>query len=186
MKVIDLAIPGLKIFEPQIFGDQRGFFLESYNQKRFEDALGYAPVFVQDNHSGSSRNVLRGLHYQIGTPQAKLVRVVIGSVLDVAVDLRPDSPAFGRWESVVLSAENKKQIWLPEGLAHGFLVLSDQAELLYKASDYYAPQNERTLAWNDPRIGINWPEVEGGFILSDKDRQGLSWAEAVAEIKARA
>ena len=183
MKVTELEIPGLLVLEPQVFEDERGFFLESYNQQRFEEILGRPPSFVQDNHSGSGRNVLRGLHYQLGRPQGKLVRALAGSVFDVAVDLRPDSPAFGRWAGLILSAENKKQLWLPEGLAHGFLVLSERAELFYKASDYYAPHYERTLAWDDPQVGIDWPEIDGEPILSEKDRRGLSWAEAAAEIK---
>jgi len=183
VKVTELVIPGLLVLEPQVFEDERGFFLESYNQRRFEEILGRLPTFVQDNHSGSSRNVLRGLHYQLGQPQGKLVRALVGSVFDVAVDLRSDSPAFGRWAGLILSAENKKQLWLPEGLAHGFLVLSERAELFYKASDYYAPQYERTLAWDDPQVGIDWPTIDGEPILSEKDQRGLSWDEAAVEIK---
>lgn len=170
-------IPGCLVLEPQVFGDARGFFLESFNQKRFADLVGREVTFVQDNRSGSVKNVLRGLHYQVGTPQAKLVWATAGAVFDVAVDLRPDSPAFGRWAGLELSAANKKQLWLPEGLAHGFLVLSDWAEISYKVSAYYDPDAERTLLWNDPTVGVAWPLPPGAEpLMSDKDRKGLSWA----------
>ena len=177
LKATAFEIPGLLLLEPRVFADERGFFLESYNKRVFEEAVGRAVEFVQDNHSRSVKNVLRGLHYQVGTPQAKLVRVVAGTIFDVAVDLRPESPAFGRWMGVELSAENKKMLWLPEGLAHGFLTRSETAEVLYKTSDYYAPANERTLRWNEPHLGLNWPLEGAEPILSAKDRQGLSWAD---------
>lgn len=145
------------LIEPQVFGDERGFFFESFNQAKFEDAIGYQVNFVQDNHSKSVKNVLRGLHYQIKHPQGKIVRVVSGEVFDVAVDIRKSSSTFGRWVSVILSAENKKQLWVPEGFAHGFLTLSDTAEFLYKTTDYYFPEFERSISWDDKTIGINWP-----------------------------
>ena len=173
------AIPDYLVLEPQVFEDARGFFLESFNQKRFAELVSREVAFVQDNRSGSVRNVLRGLHYQTRTPQAKLVWVTAGAVFDVAVDLRPDSPAFGRWAGVELSAANKRQLWLPEGLAHGFLVLSDWAEISYKVSAYYAPNDERTLIWNDPTVGVAWPLPPGiEPLLSDKDRLGRPWVEA--------
>lgn len=178
LKVTTFDIPGLLLLEPRVFADYRGFFLESYNKRVFEEAVGRAVEFVQDNHSRSAQNVLRGLHFQVLTPQAKLVRAVAGTIFDVAVDLRPESPAFGRWVGVELSAENKKMFWLPEGLAHGFLTLSETAEVLYKASAYYAPANERTLMWDDPHLGIDWPLLKGAEpIMSEKDRQGLAWAD---------
>jgi dTDP-4-dehydrorhamnose 3,5-epimerase len=179
LKVTSLDISDLLLLEPQVFGDERGFFLESYHKKTFEEALGRRVDFVQDNHSGSGKNVLRGLHYQVKSPQAKLVRCLAGRIYDVAVDLRPDSASFGRWLGVELSAENKKQLWLPEGLAHGFLALSERAEVFYKASDYYAPAQERTLQWNDPHLAIDWPLGGAEPILSDKDSRGLAWAEAI-------
>jgi len=181
MNVIETKIPEVLILEPRVFGDERGFFLESYNKKTFEKATGLSRNFVQDNHSCSGRYVLRGLHYQLQQPQGKLVRVVRGEVFDVAVDLRQGSATFGQWEGCILNAENKRLFWIPEGFAHGFLVLSDVAEFLYKATDYYAPQYERTLLWNDPDIGITWPTISGEPILSEKDRLGspLKTAETV-------
>jgi dTDP-4-dehydrorhamnose 3,5-epimerase len=172
MKVIPTSIPDVLIFEPQVFGDARGFFLESWNARKFCDAVGPHISFVQDNHSRSRRGVLRGLHYQIKRPQGKLVRVVAGRVFDAAVDLRKSSPTFGRWTGVELSADNHRQLWIPAGFAHGFLVLSDSADFLYKTTDYYAPEHERTVAWNDPAIGIDWPtDVEPA--LSAKDSAGV-------------
>lgn len=180
MNVITTAIPDVLIFEPKVFGDERGFFFESFNERRFVDAVG-APDsirFVQDNHSRSARSVLRGLHYQIRQPQGKLVRVVAGEVFDVAVDIRRSSPTFGKWVGVTLSAENKRQLWIPAGFAHGFVVTSDAAEFLYKTTDYWAPEHERCIAWNDPEIAIDWPLTQPPT-LSDKDRAGkpLSSAE---------
>jgi dTDP-4-dehydrorhamnose 3,5-epimerase len=177
MQAIKTAIPGVILFDPRVFGDSRGFFFESYNQRAFQDATGWAPAFVQDNHSGSARNVLRGLHYQITQPQGKLVRVVAGAVFDVAVDIRKSSPTFGQWVGANLSAENKRQMWVPPGFAHGFLVLSDFAEFLYKTTDFYAPEHERCICWDDPDIGIDWP-LTGEPLLSQKDRQGLPLKEA--------
>jgi dTDP-4-dehydrorhamnose 3,5-epimerase len=177
MKVLPTEIPDVLILEPEVFEDERGFFLESYNRRGFREATGLDPAFVQDNHSRSVRNVLRGLHYQIRQPQGKLVRVVAGAVFDVAVDLRRSSPTFGRWAGTLLSAENKRLLWIPEGFAHGFLVISQHADFLYKTTDYYAPQHERTLAWNDPEIGIRWP-LDGEPILSAKDRAGQRLKDA--------
>src|SRR5690606_34303097 len=177
MKATPLAIPEVILFEPKVFGDDRGFFFESFNQARFEEAVGRPVPFVQDNHSRSARNVLRGLHYQIQQPQGKLVRVVSGEVFDVAVDMRRSSPTFGKWVGAVLSAENKKQLWVPEGFAHGFVVLSDSADFLYKTTDYYAPQHERCVIWNDADLGIQWP-MEGEPVLSAKDQQGAAFARA--------
>ena len=157
MKAIPTAIPDVLIIEPKVFGDERGFFFESFNQAKFDAAIGKPVTFVQDNHSRSAKGVLRGLHYQIQQPQGKLVRVVQGEVFDVAVDIRKSSPTFGLWVGSILSAENKKQLWMPAGFAHGFVVLSDTAEFLYKTTDYYAPAFERCFAWNDPAIGIQWP-----------------------------
>ncbi len=179
MKATQLAIPDVYLFEPRVFGDERGFFFESFNQAKFEAAIGRKVNFVQDNHSRSVRNVLRGLHYQIQQPQGKLVRVVQGEVFDVAVDIRKSSPTFGKWVGELLSAENKRQMWVPEGFAHGFVVLSDTAEFLYKTTDYYAPAHERCIAWNEPSIGIMWP-MSGQPLLSAKDTQGN--ALAVAEV----
>ena len=177
MKVIPTAIDGLLVIEPTVFGDDRGFFYESFNQRRFEDLTGVKADFVQDNHSRSARNVLRGLHYQIQQAQGKLVRVTSGSVFDVAVDLRKSSPTFGKWHGLELSGENKRQFWIPPGFAHGFVVTSEHAEFLYKTTDYYAPEHERALIWNDPAIGIEWPlEVEP--LLSGKDQKGLKLADA--------
>jgi len=172
MKFIEAPIPGVLVLEPEVFGDARGFFLESYNEKGMAEG-GVRERFVQDNHSFSARNVLRGLHYQIRSPQGKLVRVIAGEIFDAAVDLRRGSPTFGKWHGVKLSGENKQMLWIPPGLAHGFLVCSETAHVLYKATDYYAPQHERTLAWNDPTLGIHWP-LEGSPIISAKDQEGLT------------
>lgn len=172
MKVTPTEIPDVFILEPAAFKDERGFFLESFNQKKFEEIAGAKVRFVQDNQSHSVKGVLRGLHYQIQQPQGKLVRVIQGEIFDVAVDLRRKSPTFGKWTGVKLSAENKKQVWVSEGLAHGFLVLSETADVFYKVTDYYAPQHERALLWNDPRIGIAWPMAHAP-ILSAKDRAAL-------------
>lgn len=173
MKVTPLALPDVLLIEPKVFGDERGFFFESFNQAKFEGAIGKKVSFVQDNHSRSVKNVLRGLHYQIQQPQGKLVRVVVGEVFDVAVDIRKSSPTFGQWVGEILSAENKKQMWVPEGFAHGFLVLSEVAELLYKTTDYYAPQYERCIAWDDLDINIKWP-IQADPALSNKDQQGAA------------
>ena len=178
MKATPLAIPEVILFEPKVFGDDRGFFYESFNQARFEEAVGHAVEFVQDNHSKSSKGVLRGLHYQIQQPQGKLVRVAQGEVFDVAVDIRRSSPTFGRWVGALLSADNKHQLWVPPGFAHGFVVLSDTAEFLYKTTDYYAPQHERCIAWNDPQLAIAWPDIGMPPLLSDKDQQGQLLASA--------
>lgn len=172
-----LAIPDVILFEPKVFGDDRGFFFESFNQAQFNAAVGKEVTFVQDNHSRSVKNVLRGLHYQIQQPQGKLVRVVQGEVFDVAVDVRKSSPTFGQWVGEILSAENKRQLWVPEGFAHGFVVLSDHAEFLYKTTDYYAPAHERSIAWNDPTIAIDWP-IGGTPSLSAKDSAGSSFIDA--------
>ncbi|AXA92550.1 dTDP-4-dehydrorhamnose 3,5-epimerase [Massilia sp. YMA4] len=177
MKVTTTPIDGLLIIEPTVFGDDRGFFYESFNAQRFADLTGVRADFVQDNHSRSARNVLRGMHYQIQQAQGKLVRVVSGSVYDVAVDLRKSSPTFGRWFGVELSAENKRQFWIPPGFAHGFAVTSEFAEFLYKTTDYYAPEHERALLWNDPAVGIEWP-LDGTPLLSAKDQKALPLAQA--------
>jgi dTDP-4-dehydrorhamnose 3,5-epimerase len=177
MRVAATAIPDLLLLEPTIYEDERGFFFESFNQKHFEDATRRNVCFVQDNHSRSARYVLRGLHYQLHRPQGKLVRVITGEVFDVAVDLRRSSPTFGKFAGMVLSAANKKLLWIPEGFAHGFLVLSDAAEFLYKTTDYYAPEDERCLIWNDPDVGIDWPKGSEP-ILSEKDRLGLPLSKA--------
>lgn len=177
MKIIDTEIPEVKIIEPKVFGDQRGFFFESYNQREFDAATGNRELFVQDNHSRSSRDVLRGIHYQIHNPQGKLVRVVSGEVFDVAVDLRKSSPTFGKWVGLFLSEENKRQLWVPPGFGHAFLVVSPQADFLYKTTNFYDPASERTIAWNDPDIGVEWPEGVKPS-LSEKDQKGLSLAEA--------
>jgi dTDP-4-dehydrorhamnose 3,5-epimerase len=170
LNVIATAIPDVLIIEPKVFGDERGFFFESFNQAQFDLAIGRQLNFVQDNHSRSAKNVLRGLHYQIQQPQGKLVRVVQGAVFDVAVDIRKSSPTFGQHVALELSAENKRMLWIPEGFAHGFLVLSETAEFLYKTTDYYAPEHERSIAWNDPAIGIEWP-IQCAPTLSGKDQQ---------------
>jgi dTDP-4-dehydrorhamnose 3,5-epimerase len=179
MQAQRLAIPDVICFTPKVFGDDRGFFYESFNQCVFQQALGEpAPLFVQDNHSRSTKGVLRGLHYQIRQPQGKLVRVTQGEVFDVAVDIRQSSPTFGKWVGETLSAQNKKQIWVPPGFAHGFLVLSETAEFLYKATNLWAPQFERCIAWNDPAIGIQWPLHSITPALSSKDAQGKLLAQA--------
>ena len=170
MNVTPTRIPDVLVIEPKLFGDARGFFLESFNQAAFQAATGLDVNFVQDNHSRSTRGVLRGLHYQLQQPQGKLVRVVRGTVFDVAVDIRRGSPTFGQWAGVELSEDNHRQMWVPPGLAHGFVVLSDSADFLYKTTDYYAPQHERAIAWNDPDIGIQWPLTEPPM-LSSKDQQ---------------
>lgn len=177
MQITATSIPDVLIVEPRIFQDPRGFFFESFNQRRWEELTGLKTVFVQDNHSRSTRGVLRGLHYQIHHPQAKLVRVVGGKIFDVAVDLRNSSPTFGQWVGCLLSDENKRQLWIPEGFAHGFMVLSETADLLYKTTDFYAPQHERTLCWNDPDLQIDWPQTIQP-LLSDKDAAGNSFKEA--------
>ena len=177
MNAIRLAIPEVVLFEPRVFGDERGFFFESFNHRRFEEAIGRTVEFVQDNHSKSSFNVLRGLHYQLQQVQGKLVRVVSGSVFDVAVDIRRDSPTFGQWVGEILSGENKKQLWVPEGFAHGFVVLSESAEFVYKTTDYWSPEHERCIAWNDPDLAIDWP-VSGAPAVSAKDAQGAPFAAA--------
>ncbi|GLT24058.1 dTDP-4-dehydrorhamnose 3,5-epimerase [Zoogloea oryzae] len=179
MNVIQTAIPDLLILEPKLFGDARGFFMESFNAKAFQAATGLDVHFVQDNHSRSAKGVLRGLHYQIEQAQGKLVRVVRGSVFDVAVDLRRSSATFGQWVGVELSEENNRQFWIPPGFAHGFLVTSDSADFLYKTTDYYAPQFERSLAWNDPTVGVEWPLhlLDGAPLLSAKDVAGKPLAE---------
>jgi dTDP-4-dehydrorhamnose 3,5-epimerase len=177
MQVEASRIPDIVVLEPQVFGDARGYFFESYNQARLRAAIGRDVRFVQDNQSGSARGVLRGLHYQIQQPQAKLVRVLSGEIFDVAVDLRRSSPHFGHWVGMMLSAENRRQLWIPEGCAHGFCVLSDFAEVLYKASDFYAPQHERCIRWDDPRLAIDWP-LERTPLVSEKDRQGAEFGAA--------
>lgn len=177
MKATPLAIADVLLIEPNVFGDARGYFYESFNQAAFDAVVGRKVAFVQDNHSRSARHVLRGLHYQIQQTQGKLVRVVEGEVFDVAVDLRQSSPTFGTWVGAILSEENRRQLWVPEGFAHGFVVLSDYASFLYKTTDYYAPEHERTIKWDDPSIGIEWP-FEGAPILSTKDMAGGSVKDA--------
>lgn len=177
MKATPTAIPEVLVLEPLVFGDDRGFFYESFNARRFEQLTGIAPHFVQENHSKSAKNVLRGLHYQIRQPQGKLVRVIAGSVFDVVVDLRRASPFFGRWVGVELSAESGRQLWIPPGFAHGFVVTSDSAECLYKTTDYWAPEHERVIRWNDPDLDIAWP-ISGPPMLSGKDSQGNPLAGA--------
>lgn len=177
MQAIPTAIPDVLIIEPKVYGDARGFFFESYNEHAFAQATGLKVNFVQDNHSRSAKGVLRGLHYQLKQPQGKLVRVVRGSVYDVAVDLRKSSPTFGRWVGAELSEDNQRQMWVPAGFAHGFLVTSESADFLYKTTDYYAPEQERCIAWNDPAIGIQWPLAEAP-VLSGKDQQGRLLAQA--------
>ena len=172
MQTTRLAIPDVVLLEPKVFGDARGFFFESFNQRAFNAATGTDYAFVQDNHSRSSRGVLRGLHYQIQQPQGKLVRVVQGAVLDVAVDIRKSSPTFGQWVSAELSADNHHQLWVPPGFAHGFVVLSETAEFLYKTTDYYAPEYERCIAWDDPALAIDWKDIKLTIKLSNKDQQG--------------
>ena len=177
MDVIDLSLPGLKLIRPAVFGDSRGFFLETYHAERYA-AAGIAVPFVQDNHSRSGRGVLRGLHYQIRQPQGKLIRVVAGEIFDVAADIRRSSPNFGRWEGVRLNAESCKMLWIPAGFAHGFCVLSEFAEVLYKATDYYAPEHERCILWNDPELHIEWPLPGGAPALSAKDAAGMRLRDA--------
>lgn len=176
MRVIHTDLPEVLVLEPKVFGDARGFFMESYNARAFAEATGLQVEFVQDNHSRSAHGVLRGLHYQIRQAQGKLVRVTQGRVFDVAVDLRRNSPNFGRWAGAELSAENNLQMWVPPGFAHGFVVLSESADFLYKATDYYAPEHERCLIWNDPTVGVHWP-LAGAPLLSAKDGEGQPLAE---------
>ncbi len=179
MNVIKTAIPDVLIFEPKVFGDERGFFFESFNHKLFEEAVGYPVTFVQDNHSKSSKGVLRGLHYQLPPhAQGKLVRCVAGEVFDVAVDIRKSSPTFGKWVGVHLSGENKRQLWIPEGFAHGFVTLSETAEFLYKTTNYYAPQSEGSIRWDDSQVDIEWP-IEGELSLSKKDQEAISFSLAI-------
>ena len=177
MKVTPTAIADLLLLEPKVFGDTRGFFLESFNARDFAEATGLKVEFVQDNHSRSGKGVLRGLHYQLEEPQGKLVRVVRGAVFDVAVDVRQSSPTFGQWVGVELTEDNHRQLWLPPGIAHGFLVLSDTADFLYKTTAFYAPQHERCIAWNDPQLAIGWP-LAGTPLVSPKDAAGASWQQA--------
>ena len=174
MRVTSTAIADVLLLEPRVFGDARGFFLESYNEKVFAQATGLQVQFVQDNHSRSQRRVLRGMHFQSENPQGKLVRVVAGAVFDVVVDIRPGSPSFGRWVGEELSLDNQRQLWIPPGLAHGFLVLSESADFLYKTTEYYHPASERCLAWNDPIVAIDWPLDDKPPLVSDKDAKGLS------------
>jgi dTDP-4-dehydrorhamnose 3,5-epimerase len=178
VKVTPTAIPDVLILEPKVFGDSRGFFYESFNQKAFNDATGLNETFVQDNHSRSAKGVLRGLHYQVEQPQGKLVRAVRGAVFDVAVDIRKSSPTFGKWVGVELSEDNHKQLWVPAGFAHGFLVLSEFADFLYKTTEYYAPVHERCIVWNDKSIGIDWPQIGIPPALSTKDSGGVIFAQA--------
>ena len=177
MNATPLAIPEVILFEPKVFGDARGFFFESFNHARFEEAVGHPVSFVQDNHSKSTQGVLRGLHYQVQQPQGKLVRVAQGEVFDVAVDIRRSSPTFGKWVGALLSAENKHQLWVPEGFAHGFVVLSETAEFLYKTTNYYAPAHERCIVWNDPQLAIDW-KLQSTPLLSGKDQAGALLANA--------
>jgi dTDP-4-dehydrorhamnose 3,5-epimerase len=177
MNVVTTPLDGLLVLEPRVFGDDRGFFFESFNARRFAELTGVTAPFVQDNHSRSARNVLRGLHYQIQQAQGKLVRVTAGAVFDVAVDLRKSSPTFGQWYGLELSAENKRQLWIPAGFAHGFVVTSEAAEFLYKTTDYWAPEYERSILWNDPAVGIDWP-LDGAPLLSGKDQAGKLLADA--------
>lgn len=181
MNVIRTEIEDVAVIQPKVFADARGFFFESYNQRALRDALGIDLEFVQDNHSRSARNVLRGLHYQVQQPQGKLVRVIVGEILDVAVDIRRRSPTFGRWVARRLSAENKEMMWVPPGLAHGFAVLSDFAEVLYKTTDYYAPRHERSIRWNDPQLAIDW-QIDGEPLLSPKDATAPLLADAELDV----
>ncbi len=178
MKVTETGVAGVRLIEPRVFGDARGFFFESFNRQQFANTVGLDVDFVQDNHSRSARGVLRGLHYQVIQPQGKLVRVVRGAVFDVAVDIRPDSPSFGQWFGVELTEENQRQLWVPPGLAHGFLVLSETADFLYKTTAYYAPEHERCIAWNDPELAIAWPDPGVAIQVSAKDALGLSFKDA--------
>lgn len=177
MRFVPTTIPDVIVFEPDVFGDDRGFFMETWRKKDFAEA-GIGPDFVQDNHSKSAQGILRGLHYQIPNPQGKLVRVISGKVFDVAIDLRRNSPTFGKWVSEIISSENKKQVWVPQGFAHGFLVMSESAEFVYKCTDYYAPQHERCIVWDDPELGIEWPKLEHDPVLSEKDANGSSFTKA--------
>jgi len=177
MNIVRTDIPDVLIIEPKVFGDSRGFFFESFNQRQFEQLTGLAPNFVQDNHSRSARGVLRGLHYQIQQPQGKLVRVIAGEVFDVCVDMRRSSPTFGQSVCISLSAENHRQLWIPPGFAHGFLVTSESADFTYKTTDYYAPEHERAVLWNDPALAIAWP-LQGEPLLSAKDKAGIPLAQA--------
>lgn len=177
MEVTALSIPDIKLIEPACFGDERGFLFESYSASRYAEEAAIDYVFVQDNHSRSSGGVLRGLHYQLEHPQGKLVRCVHGEIFDVGVDIRRSSPTFGQWNGVYLSAENKQQLWVPPGFAHGFYVLSDAAEVVYKATDYYMPGDEHCLAWNDPSVNVEWPSAERAPTISDRDKDGLVLAE---------
>ena len=178
MKVTSTAIPDVLLIEPKVFGDERGFFFESFNDRVFREVTGVTLPFVQDNHSKSARGVLRGLHFQTRQAQGKLVRVVAGEVFDVAVDIRRDSPTYGQWVGEILSGDNKRQLWVPPGLAHGFLVLSESAEFLYKTTDYYAPAHERCIAWNDPTLAIAWPSLGMSPLLSAKDAAGMAFGGA--------
>jgi dTDP-4-dehydrorhamnose 3,5-epimerase len=179
MQIVEKALNGVVLLEPKVFGDERGFFMETFNERVFRELTGVTLDFVQDNHSRSARNVLRGLHYQIQQPQGKLVRAVSGSVFDVAVDMRRSSPTYGQWFGAELTAQNKRQLWVPPGFAHGFVVMSDTADFLYKTTDYWAPEFERSLAWNDPTVGVAWP-MEGEPLLSAKDKSGAAFG--VAEV----
>jgi len=181
MQVIPTAIPAVCVIEPKVFGDSRGYFFESFNQRNFNDAFGETLTFVQDNQSRSARGVLRGLHYQIKQPQGKLVRVLQGEIYDIAVDIREGSPTFGKWVAEVLSAENKRQLWIPAGFAHGFVVTSETAEVLYKTTDYWAPQFERCIRWDDPTLAIPWPLDGITPVVSDKDKQGMPFADYIHE-----
>lgn len=176
-RVTETGLPGVLILQPRVFGDERGFFMESFNQRDFAAATGLDVPFVQDNHSKSGRGVLRGLHYQIRHPQGKLVRVVSGEVFDVAVDMRRSSATFGRWEGLLLSAANQRQLWIPPGFAHGFVVTSESAEFLYKTTDYYAPAHERSIRWDDPALAIEWPQLSLPVQVSTKDQQALAFAQ---------
>ncbi len=178
MNVTQTSLTGVLLIEPKVFGDERGFFFESFNARAFREATGVTRDFVQDNHSHSRHGVLRGLHYQIEQAQGKLVRTATGEVFDAVVDLRRSSPTFGRWEGFVLSAQNKRMLWVPPGFGHGYLVLSESADFLYKTTDYYAPQHERCVIWNDPTIGVQWPLPGDELILSAKDRVGIPFADA--------
>ena len=178
MKVIPTELPGVLVLEPRVFGDERGFFVESFNRRTFAEVTGVVAEFVQDNHSRSSRGVLRGLHYQVQQPQGKLVRASAGVIFDVAVDLRRTSPTFGRWTGVELSAQNFRQLWVPAGFGHGFVVVSESAEVQYKTTDYYAPAHERCIRWDDPAIGIRWPDIGMAPVLSAKDAGGCALADA--------
>lgn len=177
MKVIDTKIPEVKIIEPSVFGDERGFFMETWQQEKFSQLVAER-IFVQDNHSKSKKGILRGLHYQTENTQGKLVRVVSGEVFDVAVDVRKDSPTFGQWVGVFLSADNKRQLWVPEGFAHGFYVTSDEAEFVYKCTNYYNPHAEVSIKWDDPELSIQWPIVDGEVVLSEKDKNGVAFLKA--------